>query len=229
MSEERTGAASQLRSFVIRSGRMTDAQRAAYEGDPGGRRVAPGAGFLDLDEVFGRKAPRVAEIGFGMGDATVEIAEANPGVDYLCIEVHRPGIGKLLMECERRGLGNVRVLEGDAIELLASRVPPDSLSGIHLFFPDPWPKKRHHKRRIVQPPFARLAASRLLPGEGCFHMATDWAEYAEDALAVLSAEPLLRNAAPGFFPRPAWRPMTKFESRALKDGRAVYDLRFVRT
>ncbi len=182
---------------------------------------------LDPRAVFGRDAPFVVEVGSGMGETTAAIAAAHPEVDYLAIEVHLPGVGALLKRIDALGLANLRVIRHDAIEVLTHMIGDASLSGLHLFFPDPWPKKRHHKRRILQPAFAALAARKLAPG-GLFHAATDWPEYAEHMLAVLSAEPLLENTAPGYAPRPAGRPLTKFENRGVKLGHEVRDLVFRR-
>ena len=183
---------------------------------------------LDFTALFGRSAPVIAEIGFGMGETTARIAAGNPQLDYLAIEVHTPGVGSLLKHLQEQALTNVRVVQHDAVEVLREMVPADSLAGIHVFFPDPWPKKRHHKRRLVQPALAALAASRLAPG-GYLHVATDWQEYAEHVLAVLSATAGLRNTVPGFAPRPATRPETKFERRGLRLGHGVWDVVFERT
>ena len=182
---------------------------------------------LDPRAAFGREAPFVVEVGSGMGETTAAIAAAHPEVDYLAIEVHLPGVGALLKRIDALALTNLRVIRHDAIEVLTHGIADDSLAGFHLFFPDPWPKKRHHKRRIVQPAFAALVARKLAPG-GLFHAATDWPEYAEHMLAVLSAEPLLENTAPGYAPRPAGRPLTKFERRGVKLGHEVRDLVFRR-
>jgi tRNA (guanine-N7-)-methyltransferase len=183
--------------------------------------------LLDLDTVFGRRAPRVLEIGFGMGETTAAIAEANPRHDYIGVEVHTPGVGSLCKQIAEKELSNLRIIQHDAIEVLRDMIPADSLAGIHLFFPDPWPKTRHHKRRLIQPPFVALLASRLEPG-GHIHCATDWENYAEQMLAVLSAEPSLANTAGGYAPRPAHRPPTKFEQRGLRLGHGVWDLVFRR-
>ncbi|MBX3661520.1 MAG: tRNA (guanosine(46)-N7)-methyltransferase TrmB [Burkholderiales bacterium] len=216
-----------IRSYVLRQGRVSNAQRRARD------TLMPRYGLefsdtpADLDAVFGRKAPRIVEIGCGMGETTVAIAAAHPDTDYLGIEVHTPGVGSLLKQIEAAGLGNLRVIQHDAVAVLQGMIAPDSLDGIHIFFPDPWPKKRHHKRRLIQPPFATLAASRLKPG-GYLHAATDWHEYAEQMLAVLGAEPLLENTVAAYAPRPAYRPQTKFETRGLKLGHGVWDLVFRR-
>ena len=212
-----------IRSYVLRQGRYSPAQQRAVAelmpryGVP--YRAAP----VDFAGLFGRKAPVVAEIGFGMGETTARIAAENPGVDYLAIEVHSPGVGSLLKQLGEACLENVRIVQHDAVEVVGHMVPPDSLAAIHVFFPDPWPKKRHHKRRLLQPEFVELAASRLAPG-GVLHVATDWQEYAEHVLAVLSASALLRNTTQGFAPRPAHRPETKFERRGVNLGHGVWDL-----
>jgi tRNA (guanine-N7-)-methyltransferase len=216
-----------IRSYVLRQGRLTAAQARAHA------QLMPRYGVpyatepLDLDRVFGRSAPRVLEIGFGMGDTTAEIAAAHPGSDYLGVEVHTPGVGSLLNRIAALGLANVRVIQHDAVEVLERMIAPGALDGVHVFFPDPWPKKRHHKRRLVQPPLVALLASRMKPG-GYFHVATDWEDYASQILEVLSAEPLLANTVNGFAPRPAYRPLTKFENRSLKLGHRVWDVIFRR-
>ena len=216
-----------IRSFVLRQGRITEAQRRAYE------ELLPVWGIpyrpepLDLDRAFGRRAPRVLEIGFGMGEGTAAIAQAHPEHDYLAVEVHTPGVGSLLRRIGELGLANVRVIQHDAVEVLERMIPSAALDGVHLFFPDPWPKKRHHKRRLVQAPFARLLAARLKPG-GYVHAATDWEDYAHQILAVLAAEPALENAADGFAPRPESRPQTKFERRGVGLGHRVWDVVFRR-
>jgi tRNA (guanine-N7-)-methyltransferase len=216
-----------IRSFVLRQGRMSEAQERACETLLPRYGIAFAPRLLDLDREFGRHAPRVLEIGFGMGETTADIAAAHPGTDFLGIEVHAPGVGSLLRQVEARGLANVRVIRHDAVEVLQAMIAPESLDGIHVFFPDPWPKKRHHKRRLIQPPLARLLGERLRPG-GYLHVATDWLDYAEQILAVLSAEPLLANTAEGFAPRPEWRPHTKFERRGLRLGHEVRDVLFRR-
>lgn len=216
-----------IRSYVLRQGRISPAQqRCLEEGMPRwGIPYAPAP--LDLDAVFGRRAPKILEIGCGMGETTAAIAAAHPERDYLGIEVHTPGVGSLLKEIITRNLANLRVIQHDAVEVVRDMIPPASLAGIHIFFPDPWPKKRHHKRRLIQPPFVHELALRLAPG-GYLHCATDWEDYAQQMLAVLSAEALLENTAPGFAPRPAWRPQTKFEQRGLRLGHDVWDVLFIR-
>ncbi len=216
-----------IRSFVLRQGRMSPAQQRYLED------MMPKIGIpyrvtqVDLDAVFGRFAPKVVEIGCGMGETTARIAKAEPGVDHLGIEVHAPGVGNLCKLVAAGGLGNLRIIRHDAVEVLRDMIPEGALAGVHVFFPDPWHKKRHHKRRIVQPEFAALVASRLAPG-GYLHCATDWQEYAEWMLEVLSGEPMLENTADDFAPRPDYRPLTKFESRGLKLGHGVWDLVFRR-
>lgn len=216
-----------IRSYVLRQGRISAAQRRAYEellaihGVP----YAPQA--LDLEAVFGRSAPKILEIGFGMGETTAQIAAANPDKDYLGIEVHTPGVGSLLRQVDAKGLSNVRVIQHDAVEVLRDMVADGTLNGVHIYFADPWPKKRHHKRRLIQPAFVRLLATRLKPG-AYLHLATDWEDYAAWMLEVLRGEPLLANTAQDFAPRPDFRPQTKFERRGLRLGHRVWDLLFKR-
>jgi tRNA (guanine-N7-)-methyltransferase len=212
----------------LRQGRFSRGQQRAYEELLPKYGIAYGNNALDFPAVFGRRAPVVAEIGFGMGETTARIATDNPGNDYLAIEVHAPGVGSLLKQIDAAGIANIRIVAHDAVEVLRDMVAPASLAAIHVFFPDPWPKKRHHKRRLLQAPFAALAASRLAPG-GLLHVATDWQEYAEHVLAVLDAMPSLRNTADGFAARPPWRPETKFERRGRNLGHGVWDLLFART
>jgi len=189
--------------------------------------VACSTAPADLARLFGRLAPAVLEIGFGMGETTARIAQAMPAVDFLGIEVHAPGVGALLKRIDELGLENVRIVQHDAVEVVRDMIAPGVLAGIHVFFPDPWPKKRHHKRRLIQPEFTALLASRLRP-DGYLHLATDWEEYALQMLEVLSAEPQLRNSADGFAPRPDYRPLTKFEQRGLRLGHGVWDVVFRR-
>ena len=216
-----------VRSYVLRQGRMSPAQQRALEDLLPRFGIPYQAAPLDLDRAFGRAAPRVLEIGSGMGEATVAIAQARPREDFLCIDVHSPGVGSLLKRVAELGLTNIRVIQHDAVEIVAAMVPPASLSGIHVFFPDPWPKKRHHKRRLLTPAFVRELALRLAPG-GYLHAATDWADYAQEMLATFAAEPLLANTAEAFAPRPASRPETKFERRGARLGHQVFDLLFTR-
>ena len=216
-----------IRSYVLRAGRMGSGQQRAL------RELAPRFALpfqatpLDAAAVFGRPAPLVLEVGFGMGQATAEIAAARPDLDFIGIEVHPPGVGALLQRIEQAGLGNLRLIQHDAVAVLEQMIAPASLAGVNVFFPDHWHKKKHHKRRLIQPAFVALLASRLAPG-GTLHCATDWQPYAEQMLAVLAAEPLLANRAAGYAPRPDVRPLTKFEQRGLALGHGVWDLVFTR-
>lgn len=214
-----------IRSFVLRQGRVSHAQGRARDALMPVYGVEFRNEFIDFGRLFGRRAPIVLEIGFGMGETTAEIAALHPETDYLGIEVHTPGVGSLLKQIGERGLGNLRIVQHDAVEVLREMIAPDALDGVHIFFPDPWPKKRHHKRRLVQPGLVALLASRLKPG-GYLHLATDWQEYAEQMLAVLRAEPGMENTAADFAPRPAYRPQTKFEARGLRLGHGVWDMVF---
>jgi len=212
-----------LRSFKHRRGRITPGQQAALGLLQPRYGVPAGPGPLDLAELFGRSAPVVLEIGFGMGEATVAMAAAEPGRDVLAVDVHTPGVGALLRDVGAQGLTNVRVAVEDAVELLATRLAPASLEEVRIFFPDPWPKTRHHKRRLVSPAFARLVADRLRVG-GLLHCATDWTPYAEQMLAVVHGEPALANEHEGYAPRPEHRPVTHFERRGLARGHQVHDV-----
>jgi tRNA (guanine-N7-)-methyltransferase len=216
-----------IRSFVLRQGRVSNAQlRYHVEGMP--RWGIPHApALLDLNTVFANPAPVILEIGCGMGETTAAIAAAQPQRNFIGIEVHTPGVGSLLKEIATRELNNLRVIQHDAVEVLRDMIAPGSLAGIHIFFPDPWPKKRQQKRRLIQPAFVHQLALRLAPG-GYIHCATDWEEYAQQMLEVLSAEPLLKNSAQGFAPRPDYRPQTKFETRGLRLGHGVWDVIFIR-
>jgi len=216
-----------VRSYVLRQGRTTPAQSRALHALSPRYAIAFAPARLDRVAVFGRDAPLVLEIGSGMGETTLEIAKADPATDFLAVEVHAPGVGSLLRGIEAAGLTNLRVIRHDALDVLEQMIADASLAGIHLFFPDPWPKKRHHKRRLVKPEFAALAARKLAPG-GLLHAATDWPDYAEQILAVLSAEPLLENTAAGYAPRPERRPRTKFELRGERLGHPVHDFVFRR-
>ncbi|MEL7613463.1 tRNA (guanosine(46)-N7)-methyltransferase TrmB [Vreelandella titanicae] len=220
-----------IKSYVIRAGRMTQAQNRGLEDIWPRFGLTIADGRQDLDALFGRKAPRVAEIGFGMGNSLVEQAETHPNTDFIGIEVHAPGVGKLLDEVDKRGLTNLRVYREDALAVLEQCLPEGSLTTLQLFFPDPWPKKKHHKRRIVQPAFVELIRTRLMPG-GTFHMATDWEAYAEWMAEVMEAAPGYANTASEetapYVPRPAFRPLTKFEARGEKLGHGVWDLIYER-
>jgi tRNA (guanine-N7-)-methyltransferase len=218
-----------VRSFVVRAGRMTVAQERAWTELWPRYGIETGSEPLDLPDIFGRNAPRTLEIGFGDGESLVALAAAHPDRDYLGIEVHRPGVGHLMLRAEELGLGNVRAICRDAVEVLQQCVPPASLDELLLYFPDPWPKKRHHKRRIVQPEFVALVASRLRPG-GVLRMATDWQPYAEHMLEVASGCATLRNDSPEatYVQRPESRPVTKFERRGHRLGHGTWDLAFSR-
>jgi tRNA (guanine-N7-)-methyltransferase len=216
-----------IRSFVLRQGRVSNAQRRALDTLMPRYGVPYRAQVLNLDAVFGRAAPHLLEIGCGMGETTVAIAALNPETDYLGIEVHSPGVGSLLKLTAEQGLTNLRVIQHDAVEVLRDMIAPGALGGCHIFFPDPWPKLRHHKRRLIQRDFVALLASRMRPG-AVLHVATDWENYAEHILEVLGASPEFRNLAEGYFPRPGQRPLTKFEARGLKLGHGVWDLMFER-
>ena len=216
-----------LRSFVLRAGRMGPGQQRALQ-TLGPRFLLPYLPApLDLDATFGRRAPRVLEIGFGMGDATAQVAAALPGTDFLAVEVHAPGVGALLKHIGEKELTNLRLLQHDAVEVMNQMLAPASLAGVHIWFPDPWHKKRHHKRRLIQPAFVAQLITRIAPG-GYLHCATDWQDYAEQMLEVLKAEPGLQNSVEAYAPRPDWRPLTKFENRGLKLGHGVWDLVFRR-
>lgn len=216
-----------IRSFVVRAGRMSAKQERGLTDGMARHGVAYATGVLDFSALFGRVAPTVLEIGFGMGITTADIAAAHQEINYLAVEVHPPGVGNLCNLLDDRQLRNVRVIQHDAVEVLNHMIAPSSLAGAHIYFPDPWHKKRHNKRRLVQPPLVALLASRLATG-GYLHLATDWVPYAEQMLEVLSAEPALLNTATDYAPRPEWRPETKFERRGLKLGHEVRDLLFRR-
>ncbi|MBU1689695.1 MAG: tRNA (guanosine(46)-N7)-methyltransferase TrmB [Gammaproteobacteria bacterium] len=214
-----------IRSFVLRQGRMSNAQTRALDTLMPRWGITYQETLLDLDSAFARTAPKILEIGFGMGDSTATIASAHPQNDYLGIEVHGPGVGSLLNQIEALGLTNLRVIQHDAVEVLKQMIAPASLDGIHIFFPDPWHKTKHHKRRLIQPELVALLCEKLKPGS-YLHAATDWQEYAEHILAVLAAEPKLANTAAGYAPKPDYRPLTKFEQRGIKLGHGVWDIVF---
>ncbi|MEW6480667.1 MAG: tRNA (guanosine(46)-N7)-methyltransferase TrmB [Pseudomonadota bacterium] len=222
----------QVKSYVLRTGRVGPGQQRAFEQFGPKFLLAYDANQrLDPVAVFGRSAPLIMEIGFGMGGATAQIAQVRPDDNFLCCEVHEPGVGALLKLCGEQNIGNIRIFQHDAVEVLDHMLPEQSLDGVHIFFPDPWHKARHHKRRLIQGPFVNRLARHLKPG-GYLHLATDWQPYAEQMLEVLSAEPLLANTAAaggdGYAPKPDYRPLTKFENRGLKLGHGVWDLVFVR-
>ncbi|HYR05073.1 MAG TPA: tRNA (guanosine(46)-N7)-methyltransferase TrmB [Gallionella sp.] len=216
-----------IRSYVLRQGRVSPAQQRAVD------TLLPRFGIpyavqpLDLDQAFGRAAPKILEIGFGMGDSTATIAQMHPENDYLALEVHTPGVGNLLKLIDAQQITNIRIIQHDAVEVLRDMVVDESLSGVHIFFPDPWHKARHNKRRLIQAPFVARLVQKLKPG-GYLHVATDWQDYAEQVLALLRTEPLLKNIAADYAPRPTYRPLTKFEKRGLLLGHGVWDLVFER-
>ena len=216
-----------IRSFVRRQGKITAGQRLARERLAEKWTLAFKPERLDPHHVFGNTNGLILEIGFGMGETTAQIAQQNPGLNFLGVEVYPAGVGALLARIESTGLTNVRIVEHDAVEVLRDAIAPDSLQGVHIYFPDPWPKKRHHKRRLIQSAVVALLASRIMPG-GYLHCATDWPEYADQMLTELAACELLKNQHPGFAPRPDWRPLTKFEARGLRLGHPVADLVFRR-
>jgi tRNA (guanine-N7-)-methyltransferase len=217
----------QIRTFKPRRGRLRNRREEALRRLGPMYSVSATGGPLDAGELYGRRAPLVLEIGPGMGEATAELAAADPGRDYLAVEVHTPGVANLLLLIEDRDLTNVRVVHGDALELGRDRLPPASLDAVHAFFPDPWPKTKHHKRRLFQPAHVALLRSRLAPG-GTIHTATDWADYAEAMRGALSGDPELVNAYEGWAPRQPHRPWTRYEQRALAAGRPIFELVFRR-
>lgn len=220
-------APTHIRSFVHRRGHITQGQRDALETLTGKWTIPYAAERLDLAQTFGRNAPTILEIGFGMGETTEKIATARPDDNFLGVEVFNAGVGSLMRRAEDNGLTNIRIIQHDAVEVVRDMIAPDCLAGVHVYFPDPWPKKRHHKRRLLQPTFVAALTSRIAPG-GYFHCATDWEEYAHQMLEVLGGEPLLENTVEGFAPRPDYRPLTKFENRGIRLGHGVWDLIFKR-
>ena len=217
-----------IRSFVLRQGRMSPAQTRAYD-SLGPRFIVPfrEGSPLDYGKLFGRDAPTIVEIGFGMGDSTAAIAAMLPEKNFIGIEVHTPGVGALLKLTGEQGLTNLHIIQHDAVEVLKQMIRDQSLAGLHIFFPDPWPKKRHHKRRLIQPELVTLLAQKLA-ADGYIHLATDWEEYAQQMLALLQAEPRLKNSATDFAPRPAYRGTSGFERKGLAKGHDVWDLVFRR-
>ena len=220
-----------IRSFVRRTGRTTVGQAKAFA-DVGPRFLLAYTGMpMDFAAVYERGAPTILEIGFGMGEATAHIAALMPEKNFLCCEVHTPGVGALLKRIDEQNLANIRILQHDAVEVIDRMLPLASLDGAHIFFPDPWHKTKHNKRRLIQAPLIAKLAARLKPG-GYLHCATDWQPYAEQILEVLSAEPLLNNtadaASDGYAPKPGYRPLTKFENRGIKLGHGVWDVVFTR-
>ena len=225
MVDETSPVGRPIRSFVLRQGRMSVAQQRAHDNLKAVYGIPYAVQTLDLTAAFGRDAPKILEIGFGMGDATAIIASAHPENDYLGIEVHGPGVGSLLNQIQERALTNLRIIQHDAVEVLRDMIPDASLVGVHIFFPDPWHKKRHHKRRLIKPELIALIAGKLA-SNGYLHCATDWEDYAIQILDVLSGEPTLTNTAEGYALRPAYRPLTKFEQRGIRLGHGVWDIVF---
>jgi tRNA (guanine-N7-)-methyltransferase len=221
MSANRAPGERGIRSYVLRQGRTTPSQQRALDDLFPRFGISFSDSFLDTRKIFERTAPVVLEIGSGMGETTAQVAQTHPDTDYIAIEVHGPGVGSLLKKIAELGLPNLRVIRHDAVEVLERMIPDAALAGIHLFFPDPWPKKRHHKRRLVQPPFATLAARKLAPG-GYFHAATDWPEYATQIDEVFSSSSSFKKE------EPKHRPVTKFERRGIGLGHPVRDLLYVR-
>jgi tRNA (guanine-N7-)-methyltransferase len=216
-----------IRSFVNRRSHITQGQQEALDAFLPKWSLAYRPELLNLAETFEREAPTILEIGFGMGETTEKIALARPGDNFLGVEVFNAGVGALLKRIEASSLNNIRIIQHDAVEVLRDMLAPQSLAGVHIYFPDPWPKTRHHKRRLIQPPLIELLASRMAPG-AYIHCATDWQHYAEQMLTVLSAETSLQNTCEGFAPRPEFRPLTKFENRGLRLGHGVWDVIFTK-
>ncbi len=218
-----------VRSYVLRGGRLTEGQKRALAELWPHFGIDDSDAMLDLGELFGNRAPVIMEIGFGNGEATWQMAGAHPEENYIGVEVHRPGVGHLLLKIEKHGIRNIRIACADAAEFLRKRIPEGSLEGVRIYFPDPWPKKRHHKRRIIQPSFVRLLASRMRPG-AILHVATDWEPYAEHMLEVLDSVNGFVNLSTsgGFHNKPDWRPETKYEKRGERLGHKVKDLLFRR-
>jgi tRNA (guanine-N7-)-methyltransferase len=217
-----------IRSFVLRQGRLTKGQERALETQWPQFGIDYKENKMDLGQIFGRtESKKILEIGFGMGESTAKIAQILPDCDFLAVEVHTPGVGSLLKLTQELALTNIRIVQHDVVEVLQHMLPAASLDGVHIFFPDPWHKKRHHKRRLIQAEFVKLLCNKLKTG-AYLHVATDWQEYAEWVLDVLQAEPQLKNAAENYAEKPSYRPLTKFENRGIKLGHGVWDLVFVR-
>lgn len=214
-----------IRSYVMRAGRTTEGQARALADLGPIYRIPFDKAMLDTQTAFGRQAPVVLEIGFGMGDATAKIAQALPDTDFIGCEVHEPGVGALLKHIGEMGLTNLRLIQHDAVQVLEHMIADQSLAGVHIFFPDPWHKTRHNKRRLIQAPLVAHLVTKLAPG-GYIHCATDWEPYAQQMLEVLGANPDLVNTAQAYADKPAYRPLTKFENRGLKLGHGVWDLVF---
>ena len=215
-----------IKSYVLRSGRMSDAQKRSYDNLSADFCVSPDK-IISYNKIFGNDNPVVIEIGFGSGSATALIAKENSGINYLGIEVFRAGIGRLLWEIEKQGIVNIRIIEGDAVNIFCDHLPAGEAAGIHIFFPDPWPKKRHHKRRLVTNPFTAVLRDKLKPG-GYIYMVTDWADYADWALTELAATAGLKNQYESFAPPMEWRPKTRFENKGLSKNHQIRELYFKR-
>ncbi len=216
-----------IKTYVLRIGRMTESEKRNYEELHGVYCIPFEHKMLNYTEIFQNTNPVVMEIGFGMGHATSIIAENNPEINYIGSEVHVPGVGKLLSEINKKNLKNLFIIEHDALEILENMIPDNSLSAFHIFFPDPWPKKKHHKRRLLKRPRTDVLAKKLAPG-GYLYFATDWDEYAESALEELTATPNLKNKYDTYAPHQEWRPRTKFEQKGLDAGREIHELMFVK-
>jgi tRNA (guanine-N7-)-methyltransferase len=216
-----------IKSFVLRGGRMTAGQQNAFDRNWAAMGLEQASGMLNYETLFGRRAPVIVEIGFGMGQSLVEMAQAEPDKDFIGIEVHRPGVGKLMLLAEEAGITNLKVYCDDAVEVLKNCIEDSSLARVQLYFPDPWHKKKHNKRRIVQANFVQQLRQKLAAGS-VFHMATDWQPYAEQMLEVMSEAQGYSNTAEGYASRPGWRPVTKFERRGERLGHGVWDLLFKR-
>ena len=217
-----------IRSFVLRQGRLTKGQEKALETGLPKFGISFEESPLDLSNIYDRaESKKILEIGFGMGETTAKIAQTLPEYDFLAVEVHTPGVGSLLKLIEEVGLTNIRIIQHDVVEVLQNMLADKSLDGVHIFFPDPWHKKRHHKRRLIQAEFIQLLCTKLKTG-GYLHVATDWLEYAEWILEVLSVEKQLKNTAQNYADKPSYRPLTKFENRGIKLGHGVWDLVFQR-
>ena len=215
-----------IKSYVHRSVHMTPSQKKALEGELYDTWCLPyEASIINYEDIFKRSAPTILEIGFGMGETTAKIAQASADKNFIGVEVFSGGVGALLNRIDNEGIENIRIIQHDAVDVVYHMIAPNSLDGVHIYFPDPWPKKRHHKRRLVQSPFIKQLVSRIKPG-GYIHCATDWEDYAMQMMEVLSAETALQNRYEEFAPRPDYRPLTKFENRGIKLGYGVWDLIF---
>ncbi|MFP4363775.1 MAG: tRNA (guanosine(46)-N7)-methyltransferase TrmB [Spirochaetia bacterium] len=218
-----------IKSFVKRASRMSKGQQRGYEKVFPEYEIPYNTQGIDFLQEFGNTNPVIIEIGFGMGGPTLEIAKGFPETNFIGIEVHKPGIGKLASDIQEQNIKNLRIIEGDAVSVFQHMLPGNSLAGIHVFFPDPWPKKKHHKRRLLQPEFVSLAAERLINKTGYLYAATDWEDYAHHILKVFQAEPLLENTCAGFSERKPWRPETKFEKRGMNRSHPIFDIFFVKS